>query len=93
MRDPNELLTGDEYARERKCSLRTVERERTTGTGCTFIKIGRSVRYRWGDVLAFLQLHARQSTSEPEPPTEAGAAGRGSGSGVCEAHLPVLVPT
>jgi len=68
MREHNELLTGDEYAKARKCSLRTVERERTAGTGCTFIKIGRSVRYRWGDVLAFIELHARQSTSHPVRP-------------------------
>jgi hypothetical protein len=66
MRDPDELLTGQEYARERKCSLRTIERERTSGSGCRFIKIGRSVRYRWRDVLAFVEQHLRQNTSQVE---------------------------
>jgi hypothetical protein len=68
MRDPDELLTGQEYASERKCSVRTIERERTSGTGCKFIKIGRSVRYRWRDVLAFVEQHVRQNTSEVERP-------------------------
>ena len=68
MRDPDELLTGQEYASERKCSLRTVERERTSGNGCRFIKIGRSVRYRWRDVLAFLEQHVRQNAASLTPP-------------------------
>jgi hypothetical protein len=64
MRDFEELLTGAEYAELRRCSLRTVERERTSGAGCRFIKIGRSVRYRRCDVFDFLEQHVRQSTSE-----------------------------
>lgn len=64
MDDLDELLTGPEYARERRCSVRTIERERETGTGCRFIKFGRSVRYRRRDVREFIDRHARQSTSE-----------------------------
>jgi hypothetical protein len=65
MDDPLEiLLTQREYAQIRRCSVRTVERERETGTGCKFIKIGRSVRYRRRDVLDHIEHHARQSTSE-----------------------------
>jgi hypothetical protein len=60
----DELLTGQEYAEKRKCSLRTVERERTSGTGCKFVKMGRSVRYRSRDVLEFIEGHVRQNTSE-----------------------------
>ena len=48
----------------RKCSERTVERERTSGTGCKFIKLGRSVRYRRRDIFDFIERNARQSTSE-----------------------------
>jgi hypothetical protein len=59
-----ELLTQLEYAGLRRCSERTVERERTTGAGCKFIKIGRAVRYRRRDILEFIDRHARQSTSE-----------------------------
>jgi hypothetical protein len=58
------LLTQREYAQIRRCSERTVERERATGTGCQFIKIGRSVRYRRRDVIDFIERHARKSTSE-----------------------------
>lgn len=48
----------------RRCSERTVERERNSGTGCRYIKIGRAVRYRRRDVVEFLDRHARLSTSE-----------------------------
>jgi hypothetical protein len=64
MDSPDDLLTGLEYARMRRCSVRTVERERSTGTGCRFIKIGRAVRYRRCDVLDFIERHTQQSTSE-----------------------------
>lgn len=60
----DDLLTGREYAQTRRCSQRTIERERTDGTGCRFIKIGRTVRYRRCDILEFIERHARQSTSE-----------------------------
>lgn len=59
-----ELLTGQEYARLRRCSVRTVERERKTGEGCRYIKMGRAVRYRRRDVHDFIERHARNSTSE-----------------------------
>jgi hypothetical protein len=58
------LLTQREYANLRRCSERTIERERTTGTGCKFITIGRGVRYRRHDVREFIERHARHSTSE-----------------------------
>ncbi len=61
---PDFLLTQDEYAALRRCSPGTIERERSSGTGCKFIKIGRGVRYRRGDILDFINRHARQSTSE-----------------------------
>ena len=59
------LLTQGEYAEIRHCSERTIERERSLGEGCRYIKIGRSVRYRRRDILDFIERHARQSTSEP----------------------------
>ena len=68
MDDLELLLTTPEYARLRRCSPRTVERERTGGTGCRFIKLGRSVLYRRADVIAFIEHHARQSTSESGEP-------------------------
>jgi hypothetical protein len=64
MEDVEELLTGQEYARLRRCSVRTIERERGTGCGAKYIKLGRAVRYRRHDVLDFIERNARQSTSE-----------------------------
>jgi helix-turn-helix protein len=61
------LLTQREYASIRRCSERTIERERASGTGCRYIKIGRGVRYKRADLLDFIESHARRSTSELEP--------------------------
>ena len=65
MDDLDELLKQHDYAKIRKCSERTIERERASGAGCRFVKIGRAVRYRRSDILDFLERHTRQSTSEP----------------------------
>jgi hypothetical protein len=59
-----QLLTGQEYAQVRRCSVRTIERERSTGGGCRYIKLGRTVRYKRRDVLDFIERNARHSTSE-----------------------------
>jgi hypothetical protein len=59
-----ELLTGPEYARMRRCSVRTIEHERSTGEGCRYIKLGRSVRYKRRDVADFIERNARHSTSD-----------------------------
>jgi hypothetical protein len=63
------LLITKEYAERRHCSPRTIERERTAGTGCSYVKIGRLVLYRETDVEAFIEAHLRRSTSEPDTPT------------------------
>jgi predicted DNA-binding transcriptional regulator AlpA len=57
----------------------TIELARRTGTGSAtwakrrmrgyphsppFVKLGRTVRYRWSDVEAWLETRQRQSTSE-----------------------------
>lgn len=65
MENLEELLTGQEYARVRRCSVRTIERERGMGGDCRYIKIGRAVRYKRRDVLDFIERNARHSTSEP----------------------------
>jgi hypothetical protein len=49
----------------RDCSTATLERDRWAGGGIPYIKIGRSVRYRKSDVLAWLaQYQPQNSTSE-----------------------------
>jgi hypothetical protein len=67
MQEMEILLTGLEYAQIRRCSVRTIERERSVGDGCQFIKIGRAVRYRRGDVVNFIERRSRMSTSEYTP--------------------------
>ncbi len=61
---PDELLTQEDIARERKCSVRTLERERVAGTGCPFVKIGARVYYRRSDWNEFLASRRRTSTSD-----------------------------
>jgi hypothetical protein len=64
MDDLDDLLVQREYARIRRCSERTVERERASRKGCKFIKIGRTVWYRKRDILGFIERHSCQSTSD-----------------------------
>jgi hypothetical protein len=60
----DELLTESEAARLRRQSIRTLQAERLRGGGCPFVKLGRSVRYRRSDVLAFIKANVKTSTSE-----------------------------
>jgi hypothetical protein len=55
----SDLLTSEEYARYRRCSLRTVERERETGCGCPFVRLGGRVLYRGADIHRFIEQHLR----------------------------------
>lgn len=59
------LLTPHEYARQRRCSIRTTERERADGTGCPFIRIGSRIFYLQADIDQFVDAH-RVSKLEPE---------------------------
>jgi hypothetical protein len=63
-RQPDQLLTEIEAAQLRRQSVRTLQAERLRGDGCRFVKIGRSVRYRLGDILEFIELNVRASTSD-----------------------------
>jgi hypothetical protein len=60
----DQLLTEIEAAQLRRQSVRTLQAERLRGDGCRFVKIGRSVRYRLRDVLEFIELNVRVSTSD-----------------------------
>jgi hypothetical protein len=51
------LLTQREYARYRRCSVRTIERERAVGTGCPYVRIGARILYRLADVDRFVDAH------------------------------------
>ncbi|MEQ1544695.1 hypothetical protein [Methyloglobulus sp.] len=63
---PDESLYGQTVIADViDCSKAKLERDRWAGTGIPFIKIGRQVKYRKGDVLNWLNQHQpRQSTSE-----------------------------
>ncbi len=62
--DPDMLLTGREAAELLRLSQRTLERYRAAGTGPRYAALGRAIRYRRGDVLAWVERSARHSTSE-----------------------------
>jgi predicted DNA-binding transcriptional regulator AlpA len=46
-------------------SRRTVEKDRLTGFGPNFYKLGRRVLYRLDEVLAWIEKGRRTSTSDP----------------------------
>jgi helix-turn-helix protein len=60
----DELLTEVEAAQVRNQSVRTLQAERLRGGGCPYVKLGRSVRYRRGDLLEFIKSNVRTSTSD-----------------------------
>lgn len=45
-----DLLTAGECAAYRRCSLRTLDRERERGYGCPYVRIGGRIYYRRSDV-------------------------------------------
>lgn len=66
-----ELITAAEFARLRRCSLRTLDRERATGTGCPYVRLGARVLYRLADVEGYIEAHVRgheMSADAPQPP-------------------------
>jgi predicted DNA-binding transcriptional regulator AlpA len=63
-RDPDVLLFGAEAAYLAGLSVRTFEALRLKGGGPPFVKLGRAVRYRRGDVLAWTAGKLRRSTSD-----------------------------
>jgi hypothetical protein len=52
-----ELWTSRECAEYRRCSLRTLDRERERGDGCPYIRIGARIYYRPSDVEGFIAAH------------------------------------
>jgi hypothetical protein len=57
--EPLKLLTQKEYTDIRGCSIRTAERERETGDGCPYVRLGRRIYYRREDVERFINAHVR----------------------------------
>lgn len=53
------LMTAVEFARYRRCSPRTLDRERATGRGCPYVRLGARVLYRRADVERYIEQHVR----------------------------------
>jgi hypothetical protein len=51
------LLTQAEFADFRRCSIRTIERERAVGTGCAYVRLGARIFYRLADIDRFVDAH------------------------------------
>ncbi|REF85853.1 hypothetical protein DES32_1889 [Methylovirgula ligni] len=62
------LLTEHELAARHGRSVKTIRNLRVTGGYVPFLKIGRHVRYRLIDVLAYEERSLRQSTSDKGGP-------------------------
>lgn len=58
------LLTEDQLAGRWQCSPKKLQNDRLTGLGPNFLKLGRSVRYRFSDVLAYEEANLWASTSD-----------------------------
>lgn len=57
------LFSQETVAAIRDCSLATMERDRWAGGGVPFMKIGRLVRYRKSDILAWLNNHRSMAST------------------------------
>jgi hypothetical protein len=63
-------LTETQLAERWQISVRTLQAARVKGTGVPFVRIGRAVRYRMDEVLAYEEAQRRISTSEPTRASE-----------------------
>lgn len=66
------LLSTSETAAAARRSEKSLSRDRITGTGIPFVRIGRLISYRVGDVRAHVRAHIVMSTTEAD---RIGAAG------------------
>lgn len=63
---PDVLISMDNLAAYLGTSRRTIDRFAITGSGPKRCVLGHKlVRFRWGDVLAWIEHNGRNSTSDP----------------------------
>lgn len=63
--DPAGTFIDEQQVADRLCqSVRTIQKWRVTGNGPEFYKLGRSVRYRLSDVLAWAEARRKAHTSQ-----------------------------
>lgn len=53
----SDLMTAREAADYRRCSLRTLDRERADGSGPPYARIGARIYYRRADLDAYITAH------------------------------------
>lgn len=58
------FLTEGQLADRHQRARKTLQNDRVSGKGVPFVKIGRSVRYRLSDVIAWENAQWRRSTSD-----------------------------
>jgi hypothetical protein len=63
--DLDYLLDEHAVAERQGRSVKTLRNQRVTGDGIPFLKLGRLVRYRLRDVVAWEASRIRSSTSDP----------------------------
>ncbi|NOX40195.1 MAG: helix-turn-helix domain-containing protein [Alphaproteobacteria bacterium] len=61
--DPDQLMTETQVADFLCQSIRTIQKWRITGFGPAFYKIGRSVRYKRGELVDWMNERKRAHTS------------------------------
>ena len=71
--DPDAALNENQAAEFLGQSVRTLQAWRVRGGGPTFVKIGRSVRYRRRVLVEFLERNSVNSTTEADARKIAGA--------------------
>jgi hypothetical protein len=54
-----DLLTPREYADYRRCSVRTLDRERAEGRGCPYVRLGGRILYRRADIDRHMEAQVR----------------------------------
>ena len=64
---PEDVLNEKEMAALLRISIKSLQGWRYKGNGPKFLKLGRCVRYRRGDLQDFVLKALRSSTSDPGP--------------------------
>jgi hypothetical protein len=62
----SEFLTPAEFAHLRRCSLRTLDRQRAAGCGCRYVRLGTRILYRRADVERYIEAHMRDHGTQEE---------------------------
>ena len=64
------LVTEIEAAEILGCSVHKLQRDRQIGSPIPFVKIGRSVKYRYDHIMEYIESRSYSSTSEYENTVE-----------------------